>query len=341
MFDFAESIIKWQKRHGRNNLPWQKPITAYRVWISEIMLQQTQVTTVIEYFNRFITRFPDIHTLAEASEDEVLAMWSGLGYYRRARHLHQTSQIIAKEHQGIVPTTPNALYDLPGIGKSTAHAIASIAGGYPYAILDANVKRVLQRFHAIDEPANTQRVKNQLWEKAQLHMPKKRCQVYTQGMMDLGANICTQKPKCMDCPIQIHCKAQKLGLQSSIPKKIKKPSKPVKKGYFICFIHKNRVFFTKRPSNGIWPKLWCFPDYKEYEDITVYDHEELPVFRHSFTHFHLDFHTFIVRTKPIELHAQGIWLGIYDFSNIGLPSAISKVLKKNIMPLLKKDCRIS
>ncbi len=259
----SKKLIPWQIQHGRHDLPWQYNPTPYRVWISEIMLQQTQVETVKAYYVRFMHRFPALDDLAHAVEDEVLQLWTGLGYYARARHLHRAAKIIVNDYQGQFPDTLDELVKLPGIGRSTAGAILSLGMHQSAVILDGNVKRVLTRFHAIKSWPGETKVLQQLWELASAHTPRKDAHIYNQALMDLGAMICTRKaPKCPLCPLRKNCLAYAQKIQENIPKPKPKKTLPEKHGFILILFHKkqNAILLEKRPAPGIWGGLWSFPE---------------------------------------------------------------------------------
>jgi A/G-specific adenine glycosylase len=258
---FQQAVLSWFEHQGRTNLPWQNPITPYRVWISEIMLQQTQVATVIPYFERFMQSFPCVESLANASVDDVLHHWTGLGYYARARNLHKTAQIIAFEHLQQFPDTVEALSALPGIGRSTAGAIRSIGFKKPAAILDGNVKRVLARFSATAGWPGKTAVHNQLWKIAEHYSPLERTEQYTQAMMDLGALVCTRSnPQCHQCPLESNCKAALRGEQSLFPGKKPKKAIPVRESIFLMLrSSKGDILLQQNPPAGLWGGLWVLP----------------------------------------------------------------------------------
>src|SRR5690606_30666830 len=297
--DFAQRVLVWFDQHGRKHLPWQQGITPYRVWLSEIMLQQTQVATVIPYFERFVARFPDVQSLAAAPIDDVLHLWTGLGYYARARNLHRCAQTIVRDHAGEFPQTVAALSELTGIGRSTAGAIVSIAYQKPAAILDGNVKRVLARHYVVSGwPGETQTLK-QLWEHAEHHTPKKRTHHYTQAMMDLGATICTRtKPACLLCPLQGTCRAYAEQSVSAYPGKKPKEIMPVKSVQLLMLRNPGGdIYLQQRPPQGIWGGLWSFPEIASDIDVRAYaednfskivSHEIWDTYRHTVSHYHLD-----------------------------------------------------
>ncbi|MPV85953.1 A/G-specific adenine glycosylase [Ostreibacterium oceani] len=264
MQDFSTRVLAWYDVYGRKHLPWQAPGNPnyiYYTWVSEIMLQQTQVTTVIPYFNAFIARFPDVNALAIADSDEVMALWAGLGYYARARHLHQAAKIIHNDYQGRFPDTFDSLQALPGIGRSTAGAILSLALGQRHAILDGNVKRVLCRHARVAGHPSQAKVSQALWRLAENYTPNERCASYTQAMMDLGATVCTRtKPKCHQCPVQVDCQARIDGCVSEYPSKKTKKALPLKQVIFWLVTDNTRVYLEKRPDTGIWGGLWGLPE---------------------------------------------------------------------------------
>jgi A/G-specific adenine glycosylase len=258
---FRTLILNWFDQHGRKNLPWQINKTPYRVWLSEIMLQQTQVNTVIPYFLRFLQQFPDLQTLSRAHEDEVLHLWAGLGYYSRARNLHRAARAIMENNHGEFPDTLVDLINIPGIGPSTAGAVLALAFNKRATILDGNVKRVLTRLHGIRKPINDKKTEQQLWDLAENYTPQKRIADYTQAMMDLGATCCTRaRPSCSQCPLQRYCVAYKLGLVETLPAKKQSRSLPVRQATFVILKKGDTFFLEKRPSTGIWGSLWSLPE---------------------------------------------------------------------------------
>lgn len=318
-FDFAQTALAWFDQHGRKHLPWQQDITAYSVWVSEIMLQQTQVSTVIPYYERFMQSFPTVTALAEAPQEDVLHHWTGLGYYARARNLHKAAQAIANDHNGEFPTDFEDVLALPGIGRSTAGAILSIADHQIHAILDGNVKRVLTRFFAVEGWTGSKTVENQLWEFADQLTPQQRIADYTQVMMDLGATVCTRsKPKCEECPLQVECLAFASVRQAELPHKKPKKTIPTKYTTVLIPMLYDRVLMTKRPDEGIWGGLWWFegeftleqqalpadlaeaaPEANTEFMVAGQPHgvnavESLPEFKHTFSHFHLHIQPVII-----------------------------------------------
>lgn len=303
--DFAKALLTWFDLHGRKDLPWQQHVTPYGVWISEIMLQQTQVKTVIPFYLRFMARFPGAEALASASEDEVLHYWTGLGYYARARNLHKTAKTIVKDFQGGFPQSVNELEQLPGIGTSTAGAIAAIAFNHRAPILDGNVKRVLTRCFAIAGYPGDLKVARRLWQLAEQLTPQTRVADYTQAIMDLGATVCTRSsPACDTCPLVKHCLASGAGSVDQYPGRKKTRKLPVKTVSMLVIANsQGELLLEKRPHHGIWGGLWGFPEggLDDTDDeingrlaqlnlapTQLERTEQLPSFRHTFTHFHLD-----------------------------------------------------
>ncbi|WP_020209910.1 A/G-specific adenine glycosylase [Gilvimarinus chinensis] len=339
---FAAAVLRWFDEHGRKHLPWQKNITPYRVWLSEIMLQQTQVTTVIPYFERFTEAFPSVQDLAAAPIDDVLHLWTGLGYYARARNLHKCAQRVVSEHGGEFPDTVAQLAELPGIGESTAGAIVSIAFKKHAAILDGNVKRVLARYHAIEGwPGHTTTLKN-LWQKARLHTPERRCNHYTQAMMDLGAMLCTRtRPACDVCPVGDGCVARATGQQLAYPGKKPKKEKPVKTTYLLMLRSPvGELLLQQRPSTGIWGGLWSFPELALGANVSSYcsDHYAAPQwveywdsYRHTFSHYHLDITPVLVQlgdTPHSVMEAGGaLWYNVRQPENVGLAAPVKRLLE--------------
>ncbi len=298
--DFAARLLAWQAVHGRHDLPWQRQRTPYRVWLSEIMLQQTQVQTVIPYFERFTAAFPEVTALAAAPLDEVLHLWSGLGYYSRARNLHRTAGIVAREHAGEFPAEVEALAALPGIGRSTAGAIVALAGNRRAAILDGNVKRVLARHHAVAGWPGRSAVLKRLWALAEAHLPDAGWRDYTQALMDLGATLCTRRnPQCTRCPVATDCAAHAAGNPHDYPAPKPRRALPERSTCFLVIEDgAGAVLLERRPPQGVWGGLWCFPEIDD-EEIALARAAELgveraeprgrlPVLRHTFTHFRLE-----------------------------------------------------
>lgn len=340
---FQNTILAWFDQFGRKNLPWQQQINPYRVWLSEVMLQQTQVTTVIPYFLRFIEHFPDINALATASIDEVLALWSGLGYYARARNLHRSAQKVMEKFLGQFPDNLESLLELPGVGRSTAGAILSIAFEQSAPILDGNVKRVLLRFHAINKWAGDAKVQQELWQLAEAYTPTQRNRDYTQAMMDLGATVCTRsQPSCEQCPLKKNCQAYREKLTDSIP--ASKPNKrilPVRQIKLLILQRRAdaMILLEKRPPVGIWGGLWSLPECNMDQDEKTWCAERglkinsLKIgehFRHTFSHFHLDIQPILIDVDVNKLQVrdkdQGIWQGAQTWQSLGLPAPIKNLL---------------
>jgi A/G-specific adenine glycosylase len=339
---FARRVLHWFDTHGRKDLPWQSDTSAYHVWVSEIMLQQTQVKTVIPYFQRFMAAFPDVHALAAATEDEVLHQWTGLGYYARARNLHKAAKHVSFELQGQFPDSIESLCELPGIGRSTAGAIVSIAFGQRASILDGNVKRVLARYHRVAGWPGQTAVHQQLWEIAELYTPALRCADYTQAMMDLGATLCTRSaPACAACPLSSDCEALANGDQLAYPGKKPRKVMPVKTTCFLIVRDGGDVILLeKRPANGIWGGLWCFPEIDnpdmagrvclDWFGAAPTKAEVQPEFRHTFSHYHLDITPVVVELKATPLAvmeaSQQLWYNLRQPPQIGLAAPVASLL---------------
>lgn len=339
---FSKQLLSWYKKYGRHDLPWQHNPTAYRVWISEIMLQQTQVITVMGYYERFMKRFPTIDALATASEDEVLAHWSGLGYYARARNIHKTAKIIHTQCHGEFPNTVDALSELPGIGQSTAGAIISFSSQKKAVILDGNVKRVLTRYFAIEEPVNQTQTIQRLWKLADELTPQKDAHRYNQAIMDLGATLCTRtKPRCTECPFSSNCLAYKNNQPTTFPVKTTKKARPTKTTRMLIIQNKqSEVLLLKRPSKGIWGGLWGFPEYPLQQDYRVFQHENISLklkyidefekITHQFTHFTLDIFPMVMRvnnrvTPPFDPN-HAIWYKLDTELPGGIAAPVTKIL---------------
>jgi A/G-specific adenine glycosylase len=306
--DFAARVLRWYDDHGRKDLPWQDTGDAYRVWISEIMLQQTQVQTVIPYYTRFVHRFPDVLSLADAQLDEVLQHWSGLGYYARARNLHHAAEIIRDEHKGNFPSSIEVVSELPGIGRSTAGAILALAHGQRHPILDGNVKRVLARHAAVDGWPGKTAVARQLWEFAEARTPVERVSDYTQAMMDLGATLCTRsRPDCARCPVANDCIALARDDVERFPGRKPKKEKPLRETTMVLAVADGAVYLERRPASGIWGGLWSFPEVSDVGDwcaqrlaATPFETESWDTLRHSFSHYDLDIAPVVVRIDAVS-----------------------------------------
>ena len=299
---FARKLLEWYDQHGRHDLPWHHNRTPYRVWVSEIMLQQTQVATVIPYYRAFMERFPDVKALAEAPTDDVLSHWSGLGYYARARNLQKAAQTVMNEHGGEFPDTQKELEQLTGIGRSTAAAVIAQSHGKRATILDGNVKRVLARYHAIPGWPGQTATQNRLWEKAEQHTPHERIRDYTQAIMDLGAMVCTRtRPNCEQCPINGGCKARKHNEIGLYPGSKPKKAKPEKTTWMLIVEDKEgRILLERRPPSGIWGGLWSLPELdpayaaeelqeacNQHLGLDCQEPDLISGFRHTFSHYHL------------------------------------------------------
>ncbi len=305
--DFAGRLIAWQRRHGRHDLPWQGTTDAYRIWLSEIMLQQTQVATVIPYYRTFLARFPDVGALAAADIDDVLRLWAGLGYYSRARNLHRAAVAVVQVHGGDFPREREALESLPGVGRSTAAAIAAFAFGAREAILDGNVKRALARHFAVAGFPGESRVMAQLWATAEGLLPARGIERYTQALMDLGATVCTRSPDCSRCPVQATCAAFAANAVKDYPAPRPKKVVPVRELRMLLLEQGDRLLLEKRPSTGIWGGLYSFPEFALDEDLAASSRErlgyeievqrELSVLTHGFTHYTLRIHPVVCRLK--------------------------------------------
>tara|TARA_R100000687_G_scaffold38290_1_gene31215 strand:- start:62829 stop:63893 length:1065 start_codon:yes stop_codon:yes gene_type:complete len=337
---FANRILSWFDSHGRKDLPWQQGKTPYSVWVSEIMLQQTQVKTVIPYYQKFMQRFPDILTLANAPQDEVLHHWTGLGYYARARNLQKAAQVIRDQYDGKFPQEINDVIALPGIGRSTAGAVLSLACAQHHSILDGNVKRVLARYFAVDGWPGKKDVEQALWQYADSLTPNSRTGDYTQAMMDMGATICTRsKPKCDSCPLQQNCLAFAQGRQSELPGKKPKKDIPVRTTVMLIPMWQSQVLIYQRPPSGLWGGLWGFyeADSLDTLDATAqqlalgqFTRLTLEPFRHTFSHFHLDIQPVILQLEQPSSsqvnEKQQIWYDLLKQPNVGLAAPTKKLL---------------
>lgn len=340
MSDFAEKLIAWQQVHGRHDLPWQQTRDPYAVWVSEIMLQQTQVSAVIGYYDRFMQRFPTITSLAQAEQDEVMRYWSGLGYYSRARNLHHAAQTIVREHDGIFPTDFDTIQTLKGIGRSTAAAISVFAFNQRQTILDGNVKRVLARLHAVSGWPGLPEVEKKLWQIAEHLLPEQGLPSYVQGLMDFGATLCTRsKPRCVDCPMQIQCLAYQQQQVAQLPSPKPRKALPEKQVTMLMIVDAGEILLERRPNQGIWGGLWSLPELsptqiavphvKQTLGMETETLEVLPVLWHTFTHFKLE-----ITPQPLQLtgrrpslppHMQ--WLGLTDAIAAALPTPVRTLIK--------------
>jgi A/G-specific adenine glycosylase len=340
-FVFSRALLDWFDVHGRKNLPWQQQPNPYRVWVSEIMLQQTQVATVIPYYQRFMQRFPDVQALAAAPIDEVLHLWTGLGYYARARNLHKTAQRVVNEFQGNFPGSVDQLSELPGIGLSTAGAIVALGTRQRAVILDGNVKRVLTRMHCVEGWPDQPKVQQRLWALAEQHTPTERCADYTQAIMDLGATLCARsKPACGICPLHQHCAAFNQNRTGEFPNR--KPSReiPVKSTYMLMYYDEaaKRVLLEQRPPQGIWGGLWSFPESEAPEQFALTSTfmtdtravQQWQTLRHTFSHFHLDITPMLIPLTSGHVSVMENdrlrWYALQQPDAVGLAAPVKKLL---------------
>lgn len=346
MDKFARKLLAWSEHSGRHDLPWQQDRSPYRVWISEIMLQQTQVNTVIPYYQRFMNSFPQLAHLAAAEEDKVLHHWTGLGYYARARNLHATAKTLVSDFNGEFPATMAELVQLPGIGRSTAGAILAIAMDQPTAILDGNVKRVLARFHEIEGWPGNAAAEKQFWRTAEEHTPATRSADYTQAIMDLGATICTRShPRCDICPLHNQCRSLKHQTIADFPQRKQKRQLPVKSVRMLIFESPSgEVQLEKRPAQGVWGSLWGFPEAADVQSQNILldnmgasaDQLESGTldapFRHTFSHYHLDIQPIHVKLRhqpdTIAESGKSIWYDPKNPVELGLATPVKRLLNK-------------
>jgi A/G-specific adenine glycosylase len=341
--DFAASLVDWQARHGRHDLPWQRRRTAYRVWVSEIMLQQTQVATVIPYYQRFMQRFPDVGSLAAAPLDEVLHLWSGLGYYARARNLHRAAVRIAAEHGGRFPESFDAVAALPGVGRSTAGAILALSGGARFPILDGNVRRVLSRHFGVEGSTADRAIQQKMWDLSEECTPTEHVDTYTQAIMDLGATVCVRRnPSCTTCPVSMTCVARRDGRQHELPAPKAARKRALRQVFMLAAVRQDGdVLLERRPERGVWGGLWCLPEFESATAAADYAQRALqgaparpvplaPV-EHSFTHFDLVI-------TPLLAHCCGNasapdpgqtqWYRAREPARLGLPAPIRLLLER-------------
>ncbi|BCB25481.1 A/G-specific adenine glycosylase [Sulfurimicrobium lacus] len=340
MSGFASSLIQWQKAHGRHDLPWQDSRDPYAVWLSEIMLQQTQVSSVIPYYQRFLASFPDIAALAAATQDEVLAHWSGLGYYSRARNLHRAAQQVVERHGGIFPRDFEQILALPGIGRSTAAAISAFSFGVRRAILDGNVKRVLARYCAVEGHPGQKGVEALLWQHAEALLPQQGIEAYTQGLMDLGATVCSRsRPRCGECPVGRDCLAHHQGRQNELPSPRPRKALPERETAMLLLMRQGEIFLEKRPPTGIWGGMWSFPEISPADDPQEVSLarfgfetgllEAFPAMQHTFTHFRLHIRPQRLEVQTIQPRANqpgGVWLGLQEALGAAIPTPVRKLL---------------
>jgi A/G-specific adenine glycosylase len=333
---FAEVLIAWQKSAGRHDLPWQNTRDPYRIWLSEIMLQQTQVATVIPYYQRFLASFPDVRALAAAPVESVMEHWAGLGYYARARNLHRCAQQVVAVHGGCFPGSATELETLPGIGRSTAAAVAAFAFGERAAILDGNVKRVLCRQFAVPGFPSTAKVHQQLWELAESLLPERDIEAYTQGLMDLGAGTCTRsRPACTRCPVAAGCLARQQGMQSAFPEARPRAAVPERSSGFVLIRRGQRVLLERRPPSGLWGGLLVPPEGEPAAvlarlGLQLLSQRALPPLRHAFTHFRLTLQPVLCEVAA-GAHAgePGLeWLELAQADKAAVPAPIGKLLRQ-------------
>jgi A/G-specific adenine glycosylase len=338
---FATALVAWHATHGRHDLPWQQDRTPYRVWVSEIMLQQTQVATVLGYFERFMARFPDPVTLAAASVDEVLHLWTGLGYYARGRNLHRAAIRIRDEFGGIFPTRIEDVEGLPGIGRSTAGAILALSQDQRFPIMDGNVRRVLSRWFGIEGKSTDRATTNLLWEKAEACTPHEHVATYTQAIMDMGATLCIRRnPLCMYCPVAEGCVARRAGRQNELPTpKPRSASRPARQTHMVLALRPDgSVFLRQRPPAGIWGGLWAAPAFDNADEARSFasrmmgkDPIELPAIEHAFTHFDLTITPWLVRCpEPAAVMdaPDSLWYNARQPASVGLPAPMKSLLER-------------
>ncbi len=342
LHDFAQQVCDWQRQHGRHHLPWQGTTDPYRVWLSEIMLQQTQVSTVIPYYERFLVRFPSIQSLAQASQEEVMPYWAGLGYYARARNLHRCAQVVVNEHGGRFPATAEELAALPGIGRSTAAAIAAFCHGERSPIMDGNVKRLFTRYFGVHGYPGLRAVEQQLWALAEAAVEQAGADLdmgaYTQGLMDLGAQICTRsKPLCDKCPLAGDCEARLRGLQDVLPERRPKRVVPERHCAMLLLHHDGHMLLEKQPEPGLWGGLWSLPRYESQEDmeadclargISMNEEGRMATFVHTFTHFRLHIEPWLLEAPAglNETRPREAWFALDELSQAATPAPVRALL---------------
>jgi A/G-specific adenine glycosylase len=341
---FASALLRWYEREGRRDLPWQLDRTPYRVWVSEVMLQQTQVGTVIGYYQRFMARFPDVRRLAAAPLDEVMHVWSGLGYYARARNLHRAAQVIVREHGGEFPATLESVMALPGIGRSTAGAILALSRDERHPILDGNVKRVLSRCFAIAGFPGEPAVERRLWELAEACTPRERVAEYTQGIMDLGATVCTRaNPACLLCPVTAQCVARAASAQDRYPAPRPRRARPQREAWLVLARRGGKVLLEKRPPTGVWGGMWGLPEFPTQAHAVQWCREHLsasgraeaiPTLRHAFSHFDYEMKPLLVtcagKATALREDARYRWYDTAAPAELGLPKPIATLLRSAV-----------
>ena len=346
----APALLAWAEEHGRHDLPWQRDPTPYRVWVSEVMLQQTQVATVLPYYARFLARFPDVATLAGAALDEVLSLWTGLGYYARARNLQRAAQLVMANHGGCLPDDIVELQALPGIGRSTAGAILALSRSQRQAILDGNARRVLARYFAVEGDPGERETQLRLWALAEACTPLERVAEYTQAIMDLGSGVCARsRPRCDACPLSPGCIARRTGLQGSLPSRRQRRSRPQRSGFALVVVDSNgAVLLERRPAKGLWGGLWSWPTFDEETELaefaarlsaSIAQRRLLPAQRHVFTHFELTLQPVMVRANReqpgLENNSSCFWYDLARPAEVGLSKAVT-----NLLPTLVQDSRV-
>lgn len=339
MKSFADLLITWHAKSGRHHLPWQQSKDPYSVWVSEIMLQQTQVAIVIDYYHRFMKKFPTIKALADADEEAVMQLWSGLGYYRRARFLHEGAQMIMDEMEGIFPSDFDMMMKIPGIGRSTAGAISAFSFNQKKAILDGNVKRVLSRYFLVTEWTGLPKTEKKLWDYAESLLPNKNIATYTQALMDLGATVCNKKPLCEPCPLKETCLAFQKNKVHLVPAPRPRKKMPTETTYMVIIKHHDEVLLIKRPEGGIWGGLWSLPQYENQSSISkawIKKHFGLNASliekdlkaSTTFTHYKLDITYSILEAKSQRAKIPHTWLSINTLDGAAIPAIIRKILLK-------------
>jgi A/G-specific adenine glycosylase len=338
---FAQALIAWQRRHGRHDLPWQGTRDPYRVWLSEVMLQQTQVATVVPYYRRFLARFPNLRALARAAEDDVLRVWSGLGYYARGRNLHRAARHVENDLRGRFPCTPEGIAALPGLGRSSAGAVAVFAFGRRAAILDGNVKRVLARCYGVEGYPGERRVEARLWALAERLLPERAIRVYTQALMDLGAAICTRvRPRCEACPLEARCVARRQGREAELPTPRPRIAQPTRRASWLVLLDGDRVLLERRPPSGLWGGLWVFPALQA-GDVEAHCRREfgceialprrLPRIEHGFTHFRLIATPVLCAVRALTPSARAPgrqWLPVSRALSEAVPTPVRGLLER-------------
>ena len=339
MKSLADRLITWHAKSGRHHLPWQQSKDPYDVWVSEIMLQQTQVATVINYYHRFMKKFPTIKALADADEEEVMQLWSGLGYYRRARFLHEGAQMIMEEMEGVFPSHFDMMMKIPGIGRSTAGAISAFSFNQKKAILDGNVKRVLSRYFLITQWTGLPKTEKKLWDYAESLLPDKNIATYTQALMDLGATICNKKPMCESCPLKKTCLAFQKNKVHLVPTPRPRIKIPTESTHMVIIKHHDEVLLIKRPQGGIWSGLWSLPQYENKSatprawikknfglDVSLIE-KDLKAST-IFTHYKLDITYSILEARSQRAKSPHTWLSLNTIEGAAIPAIIKKILLK-------------